>query len=199
MQYLENSNGLVDALSYIDEHIPYRKDDFYAALKQDQAEINRDWAHWLPELNLPDKYSVNIYAGGYGIFSVPALVEHGAGRVSMYDYDQEVADVNWRLLSAYRAKVLLNQTVADVVFDLDWINTDVDLVVNTSCECMVNFKGIKAKHKPGTVFILLGTNKAQKGAINVPKSLDEFVLGTGITDIQYAGVLPNDKYMVIGI
>jgi hypothetical protein len=67
---------------------------------------------------------------------------------------------------------------------------------------MYPFKELKKPYKPGTLFVLQGTNRPKKGNINVVPDLDSFLITTGIEDVLYEGVMKEDefeRYMVIGL
>jgi len=195
------SDGLVDALDFIDKEIPYRKDDFYKALKEDQLEQQMWWYTILSRVPLPANFSVNVYASGYGIYNTPLLSKLGAGYVTLYDFDHQVIEVNWRLNWPYENKIIYNQETLDVVFDRNWIKKEVDLVINTSCEVMIPFSKLREDHGDETLFVLQGTNKPKKGNITLTHSLEEFIASTGITDIVYKGEQEDGeytRYMVIG-
>ena len=194
------TEGWVDALNLIDQEMPYRKDDFYKAIKADAQAQHVWWFNVIKQLNLKiDR--VNVYASGYGLYNVPLLRQLGATSVTLYDYDAEVVDINWRLNKYDAEHINFQQHVLDVIFDGEWIDKNVDFVLNTSCEVMYNFAKTKKMYGEDTLFCLQGTNYPKKGNINLAKSIDAFIFSTGLTNILYQGVMPDneyERYMVIG-
>jgi hypothetical protein len=194
------TDGWVDALNLIDTEMPYRKEDFYNSIKQESLAQHNWWYNEVLALNINVEKS-NVYAPGYGVYNVPLLRRLGAKVVRMYDYDQQIQEINWRVNKFDAQLITYEHYVMDVIFDHDWVNKDADFVLNTSCEVMYHFHKIKKQYSHDTVFCLQGTNKPKKGNINLPQTLDEFIITTGITDIYFEGVLPDngwERYMVIG-
>ena len=194
------TDGWVDALNLIDTEMPYRKEDFYNSIKPSSLMQHNWWFKEVSNLNLTIN-KVNVYAPSYGVYCVPLLRRLGASVVRMYDYDKEVQDINWRVNKFDAQFIKYEHYVMDVVFDHDWLNKDADFVLNTSCEVMYHFRKLKSQYDKNTIFCLQGTNKPKKGNINLPQTLDEFIITTGITDVLFDGVLPDDgweRYMVIG-
>lgn len=194
------TEGWVDALNLIDQEMPYRKDDFYKAIKADAQAQHIWWFTEVKRLGIKiDK--ANVYASGYGLYNVPLLRQLGATTVSLYDYDPQVVDINWRLNKYDAQKIAFNQHAMDVIFDHEWIDKDVDFVLNTSCEVMYHFHKLRKRHTSDTVFCLQGTSYPKKGNINLVNSLDMFISTTGLTDILYEGITLEhnyERYMVIG-
>lgn len=194
------TDGWVDGLVQIDTDFPYRKNCFYEAIKKPVLEQNLWWHDTLVELAISPN-TVNVYASGFSTYTIPLLYKLGTKNIRLYDYDPEVTEVNWRLNNHYLNKLNIEQHTLDVIFDHEWIDKEVDLVLNTSCENMYHFYKVKAQYKKDVIFCLQGTNKPKKGNINLPKDVDEFIFSTGITDILYQGVYPDsgyDRFMVIG-
>lgn len=195
------TEGWVDGLVYVDEQTPYRKEDFYNALKPERM-AQEQW--WYREMQVLEKDRIyieraNIYAAGYAFFSVNNLYNLGAKMVRLYDYDPEVIEANWRINRIVAQSIDYRQHLKNVVFDE--LEYDVDLVVNTSCEVMYPFKELRKAYPENTLFILQGTNRPKKGNINVVPDLDAFHLTTGIEDVLYEGVMKEgdyERYMVIG-
>lgn len=195
------TEGWVDALVYLDEVTPYRKEDFYNSLKPERL-VQEQW--WYRELGILEKDRIsfkraNVYAPGYAFFCVENLYNLGLKMVRLYDYDVEVIETNWRINKTVAQRIEFQQHVKNVVFDE--LEYDVDLVINTSCEVMYPFKELKKAYPEDTVFVLQGTNRPKKGNINVVPDLDSFIYTTGIEDVYYEGVMQEgeyERYMVIG-
>lgn len=194
------TDGWIDALHLIDVEYPYRKEDFYQGIKPAVAKTQTWWKNEVSALGLKPKTAA-ILAPGYAMFSVPQLRSLGVTDVTLYDFDREVVEVNWRLNKYDETQMNFNQECLDMVFDKEYIDTSVDMVINTSCAMMINFYKLIKSWPEDTIKVLQGTNKHIKGNINVVENLDEFVMTTGIKDIMYEGTLELDdyeRYMVIG-
>jgi len=188
--------GWIDALYYIDNEIPYRKTDFYDAIKPSSMEQHLWWDREL----LADIQKVNVYASGIGIYSLTLLKSHGAISINMLDYDEEVTEINWRLAHSMKGDIEFVQSTLDVNFDP--ISKDVDTVLCTNCEDLYHFYDLKQGYRPNTLFILQGTNLPKKGNINLSKNLDAFILSTGLDVILFEGEIEIEdgykRFMVIG-
>ena len=201
---LENRENItdswIDALHLIDAEYPYRKEDFYWGIKPAVAKTQTWWKDEVLALGLKPKTAA-ILAPGYAMFSLSMLRSLGVTDVTLYDFDREVVEVNWRLNKYDETQMNFNQECLDVVFDKEYIDTNVDIVINTSCAMMIHFYKLIQSWPKDTIKVLQRTNKHIKGNINVVESLDEFIMTTGIKDIIYEGTLEIDdceRYMVIG-
>ena len=65
------------------------------------------------------------------------------------------------------------------------------MVINMSCECMYDMKHIikKGTYPKNTIFVFQGTNKSQRGNINIHSTIEEFEKSTsfGEKDIIFSG------------
>ena len=171
------TEGWVDSLRMIDEEMPYRKECFYNALSQfEMVKYNQLKPAFDAMGAIPQ--SANILASGMALFLPTYLHEKGVEQIRLYDYDKQATDLNWRINKHIPN---LEQETLDVVFDVEWINKDVDLVINQSCENMWHMRTLLDKYKPGTFFIFQSTFVPAKGRINISTSLDSFVNSTGLS------------------
>jgi hypothetical protein len=191
----EYTEGWVDALRYIDDVIPYRKNCFYNALAQfEMVKLNQLKPAFEAIGAVPS--SVNILASGIGLFLPTYLQEQGVTEINMYDYDKQVVDLNWRINKHIQN---LQQKCLDIIFDSESIAQDVDLVINQSCENMWHMKTELAKYPGGTYFLFQSTYIQAKGRINVHPSLKKFGVSTGLIahDILYEKA-SNGVFTIMG-
>lgn len=189
------------ALTKIDTQYPYRKPDFYQSLRESQLSQQMWWYDYISNAYYLRPNSVNVYASGYAIYSIPLLVRLGVKEINLYDYDKEICDINWEISYYYQDRAKINIHLMDVVFDSPWIDKSVDLVLNTSCEVMYDFRKMRSEYPKETKFILQGTNMPHIGNINLSADLDSFVLKSGLIDIDWEQTVVKDgyeRYMVIG-
>jgi hypothetical protein len=171
------TEGWVDALRMIDENMPYRKECFYNALGQFEMTKHNEIKLAFESIGAAPQ-SVNVLASGIALFLPTYLHEQGVDNIRLYDYDRQAVELNWRINKHIPN---LKQEALDVIFDIEWIDKDVDLVINQSCENMWHMKTTLNKYKPGTFFIFQSTFVPAKGRINVPSSLDQFIKSTGLS------------------
>lgn len=171
------TEGWVDALRMIDEEMPYRKECFYKALSQFEMSKHNELKEAFKAIGVVPQ-SVNILASGISLFLPTYLQECGVDKIRLYDYDKQATEMNWRINKHIAG---LEQHTLDVIFDSEWIDKDVDLVINQSCENMWHMRSQLNKYKEGTFFLFQSTFIPAKGRINVPTSLEKFVNSTGLS------------------
>jgi len=171
------TEGWVDALRLNDEEMPYRKACFYNALSKFEMAKHNELKKAYEKIGAVPQ-SVNVLASGISLFLPTFLQESGVEKIRLYDYDKQATEMNWRINKHISG---LEQETLDVIFDSEWIDKDVDLVVNQSCENMWHMRSQLNKYKDGTFFLFQSTFIPAKGRINVPTTLDKFLHSTGLS------------------
>lgn len=198
------NESLVSCYYAVENLYPHRKEDFFKSIKTNQLRIRL----WLSQkFNEVEKNSglksAIICANGFGLYD-NVLVDHmNLNDIDFYDYDPEVIALNWQafknLNTSYRK---INQTCLNVINDIEYIRRDTDVVINLSCECMFDSKFMTSrKFEKNPTFCLMGSNKMEKGNINVHSTISSFVESTGLENVSFSGKFDFDdetKYLVIG-
>jgi hypothetical protein len=194
------NQSLVDCLFGIDQQAPHRKNDFYKSLSPSVLEQNIWWAEEILNLRLNPK-RVNVFGAGFAFYQGYLFQRTRMENVALYDYDPDAMWLNWRALHHIRKNVEIEQKQLDVFLDHEYIRRDIDMVINTSCECMYDMSWIVEKYEKDVTFVLQSTNKPDRGNINTHESLGRFITSTGIGNILYAekkNIDNHERYMVIG-
>ena len=190
------NNALVDTLSQMDNNYPHRKEDFYKAL---HPYVLDQWIWASEELMrhfiFPEKMNcenANVFASGYCFYPGHFWKKWGLKNVFLYDLDPEIKPVNWSCLEYIRDCVNIDQKSLDVLIDDQFVSRDnIDMVINMSCESMYDMKHIikKGTYPKNTIFVFQGTDKIQRGNINIHKTIEEFEQSTsfGEDDILFSG------------
>lgn len=193
------NDALVDSLFAIDKEFPHRKNDFYKSLSQNSLAQQMWWAEEVLKINTEfDK--VNFLGAGYAFYHSIFISKFNMKDVIFYDLDPEVRSVNWKAFQNVRKNAKVEQRTLDIFLDHEFVRTDADLIVNTSCESMYHMSAIAEKFKTA-LFALQGAKNYDRGNINIHENLESFIESTGLTDIKYSGtrtINNNERYMVIG-
>lgn len=196
--------GLISGFYDVQSNYSHRTEDYFKSLKHDQFKI-RTWIYQKFNECVKNKKirSANIIGSGFAVYDSLLIKHMNLDLVLFYDYDPEVLSINWKILNNIRKNILIDQRCLDVILDKDYLRIEAEVVINLSCECMFDFKIISDKNwNKDTIFCLVGSNKNDKGNINVHSSLNEFVKSTGLKSILYSGEMSIEnnetKYLVIG-
>ena len=189
--------GWVECLRKIDDQYPYRKKCFYKALSKIEhdkfSELKLGFDDW-NVAHIPT--NVHVLAPGFCVFLPWWLANNGTSKMFLYDYDKEVQILNGDLI--YKLPIEFELRTLDIIFDTEHIKTDrIDTVINQSCENMWHMKSVIGSYDPRTLFIFQSTTEHDRGRINVPKSMDEFIESTGLKSVIYTNKA-NNILTVIG-
>lgn len=162
---------------------------------------------WLcKQLELTDLYSKEtaIYGGWHGItaFLLLSRGRFNVERIRSYDIDptcEPIADMineNW-VWQDWRFKAF--------TADCNTVQTDADLIINTSTEHFTSMAWWNNIH-PGTAVALQGNNMMHEEHVNVTESLEEFCEQYPLAQELYRGTLnfvypawQFQRFMIIGI
>jgi hypothetical protein len=181
----------------------YRRPDLAIALNRKQIACKK----WLID-HLLQTYGgrhdkIWVLGGWYGvlsalIFADPRLT---VGSITSIDVDEDCAPVA-ESLNREQALDGRFRTMTFDMLDLDYENQRPDLVVNTSCEHLVDFNEWFARIPHGTRLALQSNNYfGEPDHINCANSLEEFRDQAPLSRVDYAGELPlkhYTRYMLIG-
>jgi hypothetical protein len=142
-----------------------------------------------------------IVGGWYAIFAAMLLDDPRflTKRIESFDLDPAVGDVASTLMSEWGAAFSAH---TQNMYDLDYAAASPDLVVNTSCEHIVDLRGW-LDLLPGGTNVLLQSNDyfAEPQHVGCAANLTEFAASAGLREVIYSGSLPQKKYtrfMLIG-
>jgi hypothetical protein len=142
-----------------------------------------------------------ILGGWYGVLAAMLLDDprFDIARVESIDIDPAVADVAHTLLGETGGRF---QAITRDMHSLDYARSDADLVVNTSCEHIVDLREWLAL-LPRSTAVLLQSNDYfhEPTHINCVGSLAQFVEVAGLRELLFASELPTKNYtrfMLIG-
>lgn len=198
MDYGKIQELWVKGLGYVSENHIYKFKDYSEAVFDTQI-ISKHWmCEELKKVAPENLNHISILAGWYGLVSIPYLYHtFGEINIDLYDIDEYTTDIGSYIFNHY-PKVKFH--TKDVVFD------DIDykgqVVINTSCEHMMDMKEITKDHKDKMFALQSNDNKNVKWLhINCAMDTDELVEQSGLTDIKYAAskkVYDYKRIMVIG-
>ena len=140
---------------------------------------------------------VIILGGWFGTYTVPMLKETiKPASIILNDVDNNVLE------AAQDIHPDVKIACFDVGLCLDHIhNMDVDVIINTSCEHMLDMKYVTNKN-PDCIFAFQSCDNANDpGHINVPENTTEFFNKTGIKTVLFAGrqgLGHKNRFMIIG-
>ena len=140
-----------------------------------------------------------IAGGWYGVLAGMLLEDSrfDIADIASIDIDPEVAEVARTLIRDPR----FHPVTADM-YTLDFASTPPDLVINTSCEHIADLQQWLALLAPATPVLLQSNNYFREPThISCMESLDQFTAEAGLTQVLYAGELPQKNYtrfMLIG-
>ena len=141
---------------------------------------------------------VSVLASWYGLVIVPFLYQtFGEINIDLYDVDEYTTDIAKHI---WRDYPLVNVHTADVVFDK--IDYKGQVIINTSCEHMMDMKHITKDYKDKLFVLQSNDNKNVKWLhINCVNDQGELAKQAGLTDIKYGGsrkIYEHKRIMVIG-
>ena len=199
MAYGELYKLFVDGLGYLADNHVYKFKDYSEAIFESQID-GKEWlCQELKKVMVADIKHISIMAGWYGLVSVPILYKHfGEINIDLYDVDEYTTDISRHMFRDYPK---VNVHTNDVVFDD--IEYKGDVIINTSCEHMMDMRLITEQNK-GKVFVLQSNNNKNVKwlHINCVEDTGELVEQSGLTEILFQGAIPLygfKRVMVIGI
>jgi hypothetical protein len=198
MDYGEVQKLWAKGLGYVADNHIYKYKDYSEAVFDTQIE-SKEWLCQELKKVAPDNFNhVSILAGWYGLVAVPFLYQtFGEINIDLYDVDEYTTDIAKHIWKDYPK---VNVHTADVVFD------DIDykgqVVINTSCEHMMDMKHITKDHKDKMFVLQSNDNSNVKWLhINCAMNQSELIEQSGLTDIKYSGskiIYEHKRIMVIG-
>ena len=184
-----------------DKHI-YKFKDFSECVFETQ--IQSKW--WLVETLVDERYrdrkirGIDILASWYGIVIVPMLVNRLGYDIpiNLYDVDEYTCDIAEHIYKDDLPQVKVHNK--DVVFDR--LDLKGNVVINCSCEHMMDMKLITKDHKDKIFALQSNDNSNVKWLhINCAMNTRDLIRQSGLTDIMYAGskvIYEHKRIMVIG-
>lgn len=199
MNYGEVQKLWVKGLEYVaDKHI-YKYKDYSEAVFDTQIESKKWLCRELDKVVDHNNFNhVSVLASWYGLVIVPFLYEtFGEINIDLYDVDEYTTDIARHIWKDYP---LVNVHTADVVFDE--IDYKGQVIINTSCEHMMDMKYITKDH-PDKIFALQSNDNSNVKwlHINCAEDQDELIHQAGLRDIKFAGskmIYEHKRIMVIG-
>jgi len=198
MDYGEIYKLFVDGLGHVADNHVYKFKDYSEAIFESQIDSKEWLCQELKKVVVMDVKRISIIAGCYGLVSIPILYKHfGEINIDLYDVDEYTTDIGRHMFKDY-SKV--NIYTKDVVFDD--IEYKGDVIINTSCEHMMDMKTITEQNK-GKIFALQSNNNKNVKwlHINCAETSDELIEQSGLTEILFRGAIPIygfKRIMVIG-
>ena len=187
----------VKGLGYVSDKHVYKFKDYSEAVFDTQI-ISKKWLCKELKNVAPETNHISILAGWHGLVSIPFLYQtFGEINIDLYDVDEYTTDIARHIFNDY-SKV--NIHTQDVVFDE--IDYKGQIVINSSCEHMMDMKLITKDH-PSKIFALQSNNNKNVKwlHINCAMDTDELIEQSGLTDIMYAAskkIYDSKRIMVIG-
>lgn len=142
-----------------------------------------------------------IVGGWYGVLAAMLMEDprFDIAEITSIDIDPAVAQVARTLFGDTQVRF---RTVTADMYKLDFAAGGPDLVINTSCEHIVDLRQWLGLI-PSTTPVLLQSNNyfSEPTHINCMESLDQFITEAGLRQVNYAGELPQKNYtrfMLIG-
>lgn len=184
-------------LGYVADNHVYKFKDYSESVFDTQIE-SKDWLTYNLYRCAPDIKHVSVLAGWYGLVLVPFLFrKYGLINVDLYDVDEYTTDIAKHIWSDYPN---VNIYTNDVVFDdIDYKG---DVVINTSCEHMMDMKHITQDHN-NKLFCLQSNDNANVKWLHINCAMDEqqLIEQSGLTNILYQGsrnIYEHKRIMIIG-
>ena len=184
-------------LGYVaDEHV-YKFKDYSEAVFDTQIE-SKYWLAYHLHKYVPNTKHISVLASWYGLVLVPMLYHYfGEINVDLYDVDEYTTNIVEYIWNEYPK---VNVYTKDVVFDdIDYKGS---VLINTSCEHMMDMKHITSEHKD-KIFALQSNDNANVKwlHINCAMNVDELIKQSGLTNIIYHGsrvIYEHKRTMIIG-
>jgi hypothetical protein len=188
-----------DAFTKITNDYPERVDDFFQSFSENQF-VSKTWL--IEQLRLcdyPDKPEVVVMGSWYGTLLVPLIQRYlDPKKITLIDFDPEAIEVSKYLHR--KVPVRIEYVVKDLSFDIETIQSDI--IINTSCEHMVDMKELKFK---GLCVFQSNNFTKELSHINCPTDLEDFKEQCGFKDIEYEGEISfhrfdddHKRFMLIG-
>ena len=204
------------ATEYVADTYPHRKKEMYEALRDGKDSIYncdayKKWCYKkLLELNFheaSDFSKTNIISGGYCFYDGRYWLKLGIKDVWLYELDEEIRKINWRLTNYVREDIKISGKTLDCVIDKDYVMKDnVGLHINFNCEKYFHMKEVIKKEEwaDDCMFVFCGSNLKYKGPgtigngnINICETLDDFIRTLPNMHIFFKDTMDH-KHMVIG-
>ena len=198
MNYGEVQKLWVKGLGYVaDKHI-YKYKDYSEAVFDTQIESKEWLCHELKKIDQGHLNHVSVLASWYGLVLVPFLYQtFGEINVDLYDVDEYTTDIAKYIWNEHPK---VNVYTKDVVFDE--IDYKGQVIINTSCEHMMDMKLITKDHRDKIFVLQSNDNSNVKWLhINCAMNQGELIEQSGLTDIMYSGskiIYEHKRIMVIG-
>ena len=199
MDYGQVQKLWADNLGYVADNHIYKFKDYSEAVFDTQIESKEWLCHELNKVVDHNNFNhVSVLASWYGLVIVPFLYQtFGEINIDLYDVDEYTTDIAKHI---WRDYPLVNVHTADVVFDE--IDYKGQVVINTSCEHMMDMKHITKDYKDKLFVLQSNDNRNVKWLhINCANDQGELVEQAGLTDIKYGGskkIYEHKRIMVIG-
>lgn len=148
---------------------------------------------------------INILNSGMNFWSVPFAAEKNAKEIHTYDMCPLTERLSWIANKSYSA--IHTHHRINTIFDVDLIELDADVWINTSCEHTYPAHDIIKK---GATCVLSGNNLKKRGHINLINSLDQLKIQSSLSKIikedtllfdyeDEIGKRQYEQYIIIGI
>ena len=199
MDYGQVQKLWADNLGYVADNHIYKFKDYSEAVFDTQIESKEWLCHELNKVVDHNNFNhVSVLASWYGLVIVPFLYQtFGEINIDLYDVDEYTTDIAKHI---WRDYPLVNVHTADVVFDK--IDYKGQVIINTSCEHMMDMKHITKDYKDKLFVLQSNDNRNVKWLhINCANDQGELVEQAGLTDIKYGGsrkIYEHKRIMVIG-
>jgi SAM-dependent methyltransferase len=144
---------------------------------------------------------VLIVGGWYGVMAALLLEDRrfDLARVASVDIDPKVAAVARTLVGEGQGRF---EARAGDMYGLDYGALGADLVINTSCEHIADFKGWLGLLPPDTRVLLQSNDYfSEPSHVSSMPSLAAFIAAAGLSDLRFSDQLPQQTYtrfMLIG-
>ena len=199
MDYGQVQKLWADNLGYVADNHIYKFKDYSEAVFDTQIESKEWLCHELNKVVDHNNFNhVSVLASWYGLVLVPFLYQtFGEINIDLYDVDEYTTDIAKHI---WRDYPLVNVHTADVVFDK--IDYKGQVIINTSCEHMMDMKHITKDYKDKLFVLQSNDNRNVKWLhINCVNNKGELAKQAGLTDIKYGGskkIYEHKRIMVIG-
>ena len=199
MDYGQVQKLWADNLGYVADNHIYKFKDYSEAVFDTQIESKEWLCHELNKVVDHNNFNhVSVLASWYGLVLVPFLYQtFGEINIDLYDVDEYTTDIAKHIWNDYPK---VNVHTKDVVFDE--IDYKGEVIINTSCEHMMDMKHITKDYKDKLFVLQSNDNRNVKWLhINCANDQGELVEQAGLTDIKYGGskkIYEHKRIMVIG-
>lgn len=188
-------------LSYLSRlSVALRQRDACDSLADSMSSTQLTSKRWLVQTlqkYAPQAPRILILGGWFGTYTVPLLQEIIKPQsITLNDIDNRALEIAKELHPGIEISGFDVETSIDQIHHMD-----VDIIINTSCEHMVDMSTV-TNHNENCIFALQSCDNANDpGHINVPKDSTEFLHSTGINRVFFSGRLNlghKNRFMVIG-